>query len=78
VDATAARQFAESAGSTAMTVHPGVGLGREVRFTAAGVVGSALAVDVKVVHAALFRAPPGEEKEAPPPARPSRRSRRRA
>ena len=61
-----------------MTVHPGVGLGQEVRLTAAGVVGSALVVDGNAVHATLFRTPPGEDKEAPPLARPSRRSRGRA
>ena len=56
VDAAAAQRFMEGAARATITVHPAVGLGHEVRLTGHDIVGSALAVEGRVVHMAVFPA----------------------
>ncbi len=56
----AAQAFLVAAGEGKHTFHDSPGLGRDVRFDAPGLVGSALVADEKVIHMALFGAADSE------------------
>jgi hypothetical protein len=55
-DAAKAGAFLHAVSECAEKTYPSVGLGKDVRLEAAGLVGSALVVDGAVIHLAAFRA----------------------
>jgi hypothetical protein len=73
LSADTARQFVERAQEAVSTIHPAVGMGEEVRLTGAGVVGSALVVDERAIHLALFRGDGTEQRSGGSFSPPSRR-----
>jgi hypothetical protein len=73
LSADTARQFVERTQQAVSTIHPAVGMGEEVRLTGAGVVGSALIVDERAIHLALFRGDGVEQQSGESFSPPSRR-----
>lgn len=59
-----ARDFMESTRRTAESRHESVGLGYDYRYTATGLVGSALAYESDLIHSAFFRVPPEERQSS--------------
>ncbi len=71
----AAREFVASAAEAVVTRHPAVGIGEEIRLTGAGVAGSALLVDGRTMHMALFKSDMPREGSGETIQPPSRRRR---